>query len=95
MHVPAHLIDELISKLKPYSCPLCNDGQWIVTSEIFYLNEYFKDKVVVGAKSFPVLPIVCNKCGNTMFINALVANLIEDKPSKEVKKDEKSNTLDR
>ena len=36
--------------------------------------------VLGGAKSsiVPVIPVTCSKCGNTVFINAIVANLLEE-----------------
>lgn len=81
MRVESDKLDLLINNLLPYTCPLCKKGQWIVTPDIFFLSEYQSTKFGIGGKAYPVLPIVCDVCGNTIFINAIIANLI-DKPSK-------------
>ena len=31
----------------------------------------------INGSTFPIVPLTCNNCGNTYFINALVAKLID------------------
>ena len=84
MKVDQGKVNKYIAKLKPYSCPLCHKGEWIVGDMIFHLTEYFEDELRIGGTpSFPVLPLVCSECGNTIFINALAAGLLDnDKEAK-------------
>jgi hypothetical protein len=58
-------------------CPLCKKTKWTVTTRIFRMLSYHKG----DASEFPVLPIVCDHCGDVIFLNAIAIGLIE--PSKE------------
>lgn len=77
MKVAKEKVDNLIKKLQPHICPLCHKGQWIVSDTIFYLNEFNKGGVVIGGPSYPVLPLVCSECGNTIFINAIISDILD------------------
>jgi len=84
MVVEQQKINRLAKKYKPYICPLCHKGEWVIGDRVFYLGEFNENAIVIGGQSFPVLPIVCSECGNTLFINAIVAGIVD------VKKEEKT-----
>ena len=76
MKISQEKINVLLQKIRPSQCPLCHKGHWIVGDTVFYLNEYHENgDIILGGPSFPVLPIVCSECGNTLFINTIVTKL--------------------
>ena len=87
MKVNDKKLNEYIKKIMPPTCPLCNNNQWTVGDTIFQLLEYNEEGIVLGGKVWPVLPIVCENCGNTYFVNAIAAGLVE--PSTNPNKDGK------
>ena len=46
--------------------------------------EFNQGNLVLGGQLVPVVPVVCNNCGNTVLVNAILAGLIP--PGPEVKK---------
>lgn len=59
-------------------CPYCG-GKWIVSDKIFELREYQDGNLVIGGVPIqPVVPVTCEKCGNTVLINPLVLKAIEE-----------------
>ena len=74
-------IDWLNSKWKgDRACPVCGETQsWSADSPIWELREYEGGKLRMDSSIFPCLPVVCEKCGYSFFINAMVAGLLEAK----------------
>ena len=72
----AHLNDKWSNK----QCPYCG-GSFEVQSRIFEIKEYnyphsyFDDNV--GNSSVPVIPAICKKCGNTVFISAVYSHFLK------------------
>jgi hypothetical protein len=62
------------------NCPMCGINNWNVSDKIFELREFNNGNLVVGKEStiFPVFPVSCNNCGNSIFVNALIAGAIEN-----------------
>lgn len=63
------------------ACPLCGGTGWSVTDRSFELREFNDGKLVMGganASVIPLIPVTCEKCGNTVLINALVADLLKE-----------------
>ena len=56
---------------------MCHTNNWAVNETVFQLPEH-KPNVgfVIGGVVFPVIPIMCSNCGNTVFINAIKAGLL-------------------
>lgn len=77
MDISQAKLDKFLSTLASPRCSLCGRSQWNANTKLFYLGEYNKDALVLGGPVYPVLPITCTHCGNTLFINALVAGLLE------------------
>lgn len=76
-------IAHLQNKWSGRPCPMCATGNWNVQDSTFQLTEFNQGAMVLGGPVIPVIPIVCNNCGNTLLINAITAGVI--KPEKEVK----------
>ena len=79
MKVGNLLIDAYIKRVNPGPCPLCANTKWSISSTMFHLFEFNEGNIIIGGDqtSYPVVPIVCTNCGNTYFINALVAGLLK------------------
>lgn len=61
-------------------CPMCGGRAWSVSNKIFELREFNDGNFVLGGPNSsiaPVIPVTCDRCGNTIFINALSTSLIE------------------
>lgn len=70
-------VNEYLKKLNAPKCPLCGNTYWEASDIVFQSLEFNYNGINLGGATFPFIPITCNKCGNTMIINALVANLID------------------
>lgn len=82
------LLDFLRSRWKDERCPLCGHDDWAVQPGMFALRA-LRDWDAVVERSVreplaqvedvvPVVPVVCKSCGNTVLVNAVVANLTKD-----------------
>jgi len=81
------LVKFLTSKWKNTPCPMCHVGSFNVSDTIYELREFNQGALVIGgAPIIPVIPIICNNCGNTVLVNALLSGAIEA-PKKEGDKD--------
>jgi hypothetical protein len=75
--------NKLFEKMSKFSeqfvCPICHYEPLNLNDTIFELREFQGGDLVVGGMQsvFPVIPITCPQCGYTMFINAMISNLIE------------------
>ncbi len=79
------LLEHLQEKWKaPAACHVCKSNDWEVPVEIYEMREFHGGSMVLGGNSsiIPTCPITCKVCGNTVFINPLVAGikLKEDSP---------------
>ena len=73
------LVEKLNSMGSPTICPLCNSGEWNVSDTIFELREFQGGSLVVGGDHsiYPVIPLTCNECGNTYFLNPLKLGILD------------------
>lgn len=74
------LIKFINNKWRNQLCPMCGQRVWNVSDKIFEIREFNDGNMVIGGPDssiMPVIPITCNNCGNTILINALVAELVE------------------
>ena len=62
------------------SCPMCGIGRWNVQDSTYQLLEFNQGSLVFGGPVIPVIPVVCNNCGNTLLVNAIIAGVIEPQP---------------
>lgn len=71
------LLNELMIKWRGKTCPFCG-GNWVISEKIFELREFQNGDVVLGGIIQPVVSITCESCGNTVLVNPLVLNVMED-----------------
>jgi hypothetical protein len=80
-NVPSLNKEKLVSSINNIwinkSCLLCGRSNWSV-GDLLTLNEVAESGVKIGGNLFPVVPVVCNSCGNTIFINPVVNNCIDE-----------------
>lgn len=72
-------LNEFIDNIHIGSCSLCGNNEWTMEKKVFELHEFefAGTPLRTDLLSYPVVPIMCSKCGNTYFVNALKAGLIE------------------
>lgn len=65
-----------------HQCGMCGRREWSVSDRIFELREFHQGNLVVGGDSrvFPVIPVTCSHCGNTIFINAISVGILAVNP---------------
>lgn len=67
-------------------CTVCGMREWGINDSVFELREFFGPTTVLGhGKLFPVIPVTCSHCGNTVFFNAIPAGIVS--PGREVRND--------
>lgn len=65
------------------TCPMCHSNQWSYDDTIFTPVIVDSNKsMAVGGKFMPLVAVTCLHCGNTVFINGMVANAIDDNETK-------------
>ena len=79
MKVKKEKLDAYLKKIHGSACPLCGNNKWEISDQVFQAVEFSYKGLLVGGSSFPMVPLTCAFCGNTYFINALVAKLIDPK----------------
>lgn len=62
-------------------CFICKSQQWNVSDIVFELREFQAGDLVVGGPVFPIIALTCAKCGNTLFLNAVVLGVLDGVPS--------------
>lgn len=63
------------------NCRLCNQNKWSTEG---YINLSISPNagLVLGGPALPTVAVICMNCGNTVFINALVAGIGPPAPTK-------------
>ena len=85
--ITKNVIQHLNSKWGDISCPMCGSNNWFVSDRVYELREYHNGNLTVGGVPlFPVVPVTCSNCGNTVMVSALKAGAIE-KPNLEAVKE--------
>lgn len=69
-----------LKKIHGSVCPLCNSNNWTISDQVFQAPEFDYKGLLIGGTSYPMVPLTCQTCGNTYFINALVSGLIDKEP---------------
>lgn len=59
-------------------CPMCKkDKGWGVADKVFELTEFSMEKTSFQGTVLPVVPVACNNCGYTVFVNAIHTGAIK------------------
>lgn len=69
----------------PQKCEMCGGGSWLLEEEVLFLPTVKTGTLIPSSSGYPFVPVVCPKCGNTKFVNALIAdlgNVMEDEEEK-------------
>ena len=78
-------ITEKLSKYDKSACSICGNGSWKFSDAIFEICEYQSDSLIIGGERvLPVIPLICDRCGHTQFLNALLLGIVEQPIKKEV-----------
>ena len=73
----SQVIRHLKDKWRGKPCPMCGNGKWSVNDKIFKLREFNEGNLIVGGGPIiPIIPIICESCGNTLLINAIVTKAV-------------------
>ena len=80
MKVQQERMDAYLKKINGSPCPLCGQKRWQISNTVFQAIEFDTKGLILGGGAYPIVPLTCMNCGNTYFINALVADLI-DRPT--------------
>ena len=76
----AKAIAHLQTKWGARACPMCGQGPWKVQDSTFQLTEYNEPGMVIGGPVIPVVPVTCSNCGNTVLVNAILAEVVKPQP---------------
>lgn len=72
------VIEHLNIKWGNSSCPMCGSNNWNVSDKVFKIHEFHDRTLITGSGSvFPVIPVSCNNCGNSVMVNAIMSGGIE------------------
>ena len=62
-------------------CPMCGAAHWQIADRLYMVGEYVKH-VLSPYSVVPVVPVTCTNCGNTLFVNASIADVCDFAASK-------------
>jgi hypothetical protein len=60
-------------------CPICQTRSWTILPQLVTPLVYAEGGLLLGGASYPHFVLVCNNCGNSQFINAVITGLVEPK----------------
>lgn len=61
---------------KPTECPICGSDNWGIGDQIVEIRSF-----APSASVYPQFFVYCQKCGHTIFFNAVIAGLVDAKPN--------------
>lgn len=64
------------------SCEICSSTQWSIPQDVVTPALFVNGQVAMG-NSYPQFMMVCKKCGNTKYFNAILSGVIEIKAAEE------------
>lgn len=67
---------------QPRNCPICDGLQWGV-GQALELREFNSGDIVIGGDSqvTPITAVVCQTCGYTFFMNAIISGAVPSEPN--------------
>ncbi len=73
------LLRNLETRWNRIPCPYCQNSAWTVDPSVVTTVEVNENKtMVIGGKFQPLVPVTCRNCGNTVLVNALILDCLED-----------------
>jgi hypothetical protein len=73
------------------ACPMCGTNSWTL-GDAAELRAYEEGVLHIGGRVYPVMPVVCVNCGNTVLINAILAGVLQPDTEPESDTEAKSDT---
>ena len=58
------------------ACPISGHNDWIIGDHIVQPNTYAGGGLSVGGTGYPMVMLICNGCGYTMYFNAVKLGLV-------------------
>lgn len=58
-------------------CEICDNENWSLADELITQFSFSPSQIQIGGKSFPLIILTCDNCGNTKFINAIVSKVVD------------------
>lgn len=80
MKIDPEKLKEYVKRINAGPCALCGHNQWTMSDRIFQALEFEEKGLVLGGQAVPIVPLTCTYCGNTYFINAIVAGFVKPNP---------------
>lgn len=77
MNANKEKLNHMINIIKPGKCQLCGNDEWEITEKVFQLYEFDNKGLLLKGAAYPVIPITCKNCGNTILVNAIKAGVID------------------
>lgn len=71
------IIKHLNAKWGKRKCPMCGAETWRISDNTYELREFKKGALVAGGTIVPLILITCSNCGNSVLVNAIVANIVK------------------
>lgn len=62
-------------------CPVCHTRNWSTLPDMIAPPPFHGGGMVIGGVSYPHFVLVCTNCGNSQFINAVAAGILDPKGS--------------
>jgi hypothetical protein len=56
-------------------CPVCAESKWLIADHIVAPMRIEGTGIALGGSLYPFVPILCQNCGNTHFINTIIMGL--------------------
>lgn len=70
---------------RPYACACCGANNWNLADEVYQLTSFAGGAMIIGGPIVPLVPVTCNNCGNTVLVNALIAEVVDQPKPEEAK----------
>jgi len=62
-------------------CGLCGHREWAIASDILEVRPFHGGGLAIGGSVYPYIGVVCQHCGNTHFVNAVISNVLQETKS--------------
>ena len=64
---------------EPVICPVCRGDAWIIADHVVTTVRAGEKATFVGGITYPQVMVICNKCGLTLFFNAVMMGVVKPK----------------
>jgi hypothetical protein len=75
--VRARLLARLGDVLKDAHCDMCRANTWQLNDSLSYMLAYQPGVTSLGGPIIPLAVLICTRCGQTTFFNAITLGLID------------------